>query len=132
MPLATVYSPEEWRERFGKTAARTVVTIGNFDGVHRGHQKILQGVVQRARRTGAMATVLTFFPHPVRVLRPAEAPSLLATLDQRLAAFDAAGIDAAMVVRFDGQLAAMSAEDFVKRFLVEAMRAEAVLVGANF
>ena len=79
-----------------------------------------------------MATVLTFFPHPVRVLRPAEAPSLLATLDQRLAAFDAARIDAAMVVRFDGQLAAVSAEDFVKRFLVETMRAEAVLVGANF
>jgi riboflavin kinase/FMN adenylyltransferase len=132
MPLVTVHSPEEWLARFGETSARTVVTIGNFDGVHRGHQKILQGVVERARRTGAMATVLTFSPHPVRVLRPAEAPSLLATLDQRIEAFDAAGIDAAMVVRFDAQLAAMSAEDFAKRFLVETMRAEAVLVGANF
>jgi riboflavin kinase/FMN adenylyltransferase len=88
--------------------------------------------VEDARRTGAMASVLTFFPHPARVLRPSVAPSLLETLDQRLAAFDAAGIDAALVVRFDTQLAEIQAADFVKSFLVETMRAEAVLVGENF
>jgi riboflavin kinase/FMN adenylyltransferase len=132
MALAEVYSTEAWLERFGKTGTRTVVTIGNFDGVHRGHQKILQNVVERARRTGAMAAVLTFFPHPVRVLRPTEAPSLLGTLDQRLAAFDTEGIDAALVVRFDATLAEMTAENFVKRFLVDTMCAEAALVGGNF
>jgi riboflavin kinase/FMN adenylyltransferase len=132
MTLTRVSSAEEWVQRFGKSDKRTVVTIGNFDGVHRGHQKILQNVVERARRTGAMASVLTFFPHPARVLRPSVAPSLLSTLDQRLAAFDAAGIDAALVVRFDAQVAEITAETFVKSFLVETMRAEAVLVGENF
>jgi riboflavin kinase / FMN adenylyltransferase len=132
MALTTVYSAEEWLERFGKTGKRTVVTIGNFDGVHRGHQKILQSVLERARRTGAMATVLTFFPHPARVLKPEQVPCLLATLDQRLAAFDALGIDAALVLRFDGNLVATSAEDFANRFLVDTLHAEAVLVGANF
>ncbi len=132
MAITTVYSAEEWLERFGKTGKRTVVTIGNFDGVHRGHQQILQNVVERALRTGAMATVLTFFPHPARVLKPEQVPCLLATLDQRLAAFDAAGIDAALVVRFDADLVATTAEDFANRFLVDTLRAEAVLVGANF
>ncbi len=132
MALIAVHSAGEWLERFGSTGRRSVVTIGNFDGVHRGHQKILQSVVERSRKTGALASVLTFFPHPVRVLRPAAAPSLLATLDQRLAAFDAAGIEAALVVRFDAKLSEMSAEEFAKQYLVETMRAEAVLVGANF
>jgi riboflavin kinase/FMN adenylyltransferase len=132
MTLVTVHSAEEWRERFSSSGKRSVVTIGNFDGVHRGHQKILQSVVQRSRETGALASVLTFFPHPVRVLRPAAAPSLLTTLDQRLAAFDAAGVEAALVVRFDAKLSEMSAEEFARQFLVETMRAEAVLVGANF
>lgn len=132
MTLVTVHSAEEWRERFGSTGKRSVVTIGNFDGVHRGHQKILQSVVERARKSGALASVLTFFPHPVRVLRPTTAPSLLAALDQRLVAFDAAGIEAVLVVRFDAKLSEMSAEDFARKFLVETMRAEAVLVGANF
>ena len=72
------------------------------------------------------------FSHIRRVLRPQVAPSLLSTLDQRLAAFDASGIDAALVVNFDIQLAAITAETFVKNFLVETMRAEAVLVGENF
>jgi riboflavin kinase / FMN adenylyltransferase len=132
MALTTVYSSEEWLERFGKTGKRTVVTIGNFDGVHRGHQKILQSVLERARRTGAMATVLTFFPHPARVLKPEQVPCLLATLDQRLAAFDRLGIEAALVLRFDPNLVATSAEDFVNRFLVDTLRVEAVLVGADF
>lgn len=132
MPLAIVHSADEWLARFGDARKSTVVTIGNFDGVHLGHQKILRRVSDRARRANLMGAVLTFYPHPARVLRPTEAPSLLATLDQRLAAVEAAGIDAALVVRFDATLAQLSAEDFVPRFLVEAMRAQAVLVGSNF
>lgn len=132
MALVRLNSAEEWLEQLGKSDKRSIVTIGNFDGVHRGHQRILTSVVERARRTGALAAVLTFFPHPVRVLRPAVAPTLLLTLDQRLAAFEAAGIDAALVVHFDTALSEMSAEEFARRFLVQTMRAEAVLVGANF
>jgi riboflavin kinase/FMN adenylyltransferase len=132
MPLRTMLSGEEWIAQLGAGRKPSVVTIGNFDGVHRGHQKILQGVVERAKQDDLLAAVLTFYPHPARVLRPDAAPGLLATLQQRLSAFNRAGIDAALVMRFDAELATVSAEDFVQRFLVDAMRARAVLVGANF
>jgi len=134
MALARLNSAAEWIERYGTARPHTVVAIGNFDGVHLGHQKILRGVLERARAggNGLLATVLTFYPHPARVLRPAAAPALLATLDQRLAAFDAMGLDAALVLRFDEELSKVGAEEFARRFLVETLRAKAVLVGGNF
>ena len=116
MPLAILHSGEAWAEHFGKSGKRTAVTIGNFDGVHLGHQKILQGVLERARQWGLMSAVLTFYPHPARVLRPAQAPALLETLDQRLDAIEAMGIEAALVIQFDAELAKLSPKDFVRRF----------------
>jgi riboflavin kinase/FMN adenylyltransferase len=132
MALAVVHSPEEWVARFGNPRRRSAVTIGNFDGVHLGHQQILHSVLDRARRTDALAAVLTFYPHPARVLRPAEAPALLETLDQRLAAIGAAGIDAVLVTRFDTELANVAPEDFALRFLLDTMAAQTILVGGNF
>jgi hypothetical protein len=132
MAFVIVSSAAGWVERFGESRKPTVVTIGNFDGVHLGHQKILSGVLERARAAELMATVLTFYPHPSRVLRPEAAPALLATLDQRLAGFEVAGLDAALVMRFDAELAKVSAEDFVRYNLVEILRARAVMVGGNF
>jgi riboflavin kinase/FMN adenylyltransferase len=130
--LDIAYSAEGWIERFGNSRKRTVVTIGNFDGVHLGHQKILGGVVERAHANDLQSAVLTFYPHPACVLRPDAAPTLLMTLEQRLAAFDAMGINAALVLQFDAELAKISAEDFAKTFLVDALRVKAVLVGENF
>src|SRR5579863_3437260 len=132
MPLAILHSAEAWAEHFGKNRKHTAVTIGNFDGVHLGHQEILRGVVERARQSGLMSAVLTFYPHPARVLRPAQAPALLETLEQRLAAVESMGIESALVIQFDAELAKLGPEDFVRRFLVDAMRAESVLIGGNF
>ena len=132
MALARVNSAQEWKQRFGEARKSTVLTIGNFDGMHRGHQEILQRVIERAGQKQCMSAVLTFFPHPVSVLRPLEAPALLLTLEQRLAAFDAVGIDAALVLPFNEALSKMTAEAFVKQYLAETMRANMVLVGENF
>lgn len=130
--LDIAYSAEGWVERFGNSRKRTVITIGNFDGVHLGHQKILSGVTEHARAHDLQSAVLTFYPHPARVLRPDAAPTLLMTLEQRLAAFDAMGINSALVLQFDAELAKITAEDFAKNFLVDALRAKTVLVGENF
>ena len=131
MALAILHSPEEWTARFG-TALRTVLTVGNFDGLHLGHQKILRLTVARARASGHLAAVVTFDPHPIRVLRPSQSPLLLQTLAQRLDGFAEMGLDAALVMRFDRTLSLLSPEEFLERILVERLRTSAILVGANF
>jgi riboflavin kinase / FMN adenylyltransferase len=131
-----LHTAAEWAAQFASSdqvAQRgAVVSIGNFDGMHLGHQKILRSVVEKAREQHAVATVITFDPHPLKVLRPAQAPSLVCTLEQRLASFGSMGIDAALVLRFDTGLAARSPEEFVREFLAGELRAKAVLIGDNF
>ena len=130
--FAAFHSPEEWVSRLGDARKRTTVTIGNFDGVHLGHQRILRNLIERSLETDSQSVVLTFFPHPARVLRPQKAPPLLMTLQQRLDSFRDAGVDAALVLKFDEQLAKVSAEDFARRFLADTLRARIVMVGENF
>jgi riboflavin kinase / FMN adenylyltransferase len=131
MPLRVLHSAGEWREAFG-TQRRAAATVGNFDGVHVGHRKILARVVARARERGALAAVVTFDPHPMRVLRPQTAPPLIVTLAERLAQFEQAGIDAALVVEFNRDFSLLSPAEFVRQVLVETLAAEAVFVGPNF
>lgn len=133
MAIVVARSAGDWAARFARAARPCSVTVGNFDGVHCGHRLILQNVAaRRAGHSGSLAAVLTFYPHPARVLRPESAPPLLMTLDQRLRAFEQAGIDAALVLRFDAELAKVSPDDFVRRFLVETMAAKCILIGENF
>ena len=132
MAFAKCFSIEEWVARFPAGSKPSAIAIGNFDGLHLGHQQILSRVLESARRETCIAAVLTFYPHPTQVLRPADAPALLMTLDQRLAAIAKTGVDAALVVRFDGEFAKISPEDFVRRYAVDTMHARMVAVGANF
>lgn len=111
----------------------TVVTIGNFDGVHLGHQHVLQ----QARDTaGELAVpkvvVVTFDPHPIAVLRPEHAPPTLTSIETRLRLLETAGVDAVLVIPFDRDIAAWTPEEFIDRVLVGALGAKAVVVGANF
>ncbi len=130
MPLEVLRSLGEWAARLG--GPETVLTVGSFDGVHLGHQRILRSVVERARATARLAAAVTFDPHPPKVLRPGEGPPLIATLAQRLAGLERCGLDAALVLRFDLELSRLSPEEFVRGILVEKLGARVILVGENF
>lgn len=132
MALAVVHSAAEWVARFGASGAKTALTVGNFDGIHLGHQKILRSVVERAQATGTLAAAVTFDPLPMKILRPAEAPPLISTLAQRLAGFQELGLAAALVLPFDLELSRLTPEQFVRGILVEQLRLASILVGENF
>lgn len=131
-PLTVIRSPEEWVTRFGAMRAATSLTIGNFDGVHLGHQKILCAVVERARSSNLMSAVVTFDPHPAQVLKPVAAPTMLETIEQRREHFREMGIDAVLVQKFVASFAAIQAADFVQQFLVDTLRVRDIFVGENF
>ena len=116
-------------ERARGAFERPVVTIGNFDGVHRGHQVILDQVREDADHRGVAAVALTFEPHPTSVLRPDKAPKLLMQLGDRLAALAAFGMDAVVVQRFSREFASIEADHFIHRFLAEILDAQKLIVG---
>jgi riboflavin kinase/FMN adenylyltransferase len=109
-----------------------VLALGNFDGVHRGHRKILERVRRVAGEHGATSVVMTFDPHPSRVVRPDKAPPLVMTTAQKLEALAAAGLHGAAIVRFTPALSQWDPEMFVRTVLVDWLRVAEVWVGANF
>jgi riboflavin kinase/FMN adenylyltransferase len=110
----------------------SVASIGNFDGVHRGHREILSAVVTEARSLGARAVAITFEPHPEQFLRPADAPRLLTPQPERLRRLGLTGIDAVLVLPFDAALACLPAREFVRSILVEALGMRSLHEGGNF
>jgi riboflavin kinase/FMN adenylyltransferase len=109
-----------------------VLALGNFDGVHRGHRKILDRVSRVASEHGATAVVMTFDPHPPRVVRPDKAPPLLMTMPQKLEAIAALGLQGTAIVRFSLEMSRWDPETFVKTVLVDWLHVAEVWVGANF
>jgi riboflavin kinase/FMN adenylyltransferase len=109
-----------------------VLALGNFDGLHRGHRKILDRMRRVASERGATSVIMTFDPHPPRVVRPDKAPPLLMTKAQKLEAIAAAGVQGAAIVRFTPELSHWDPETFVRTVLVDWLRVAEVWVGANF
>jgi riboflavin kinase/FMN adenylyltransferase len=109
-----------------------VLALGNFDGMHRGHVKIVERVKRGAIERGGTAVAMTFDPHPPRVVRPDKAPSLLMTLPQKLEALARAGIEGTAIVAFTTELSRWDPETFVKRALIDWLRVSEAWVGANF
>jgi riboflavin kinase/FMN adenylyltransferase len=116
----------------GPLPAPSVVTVGNFDGVHLAHQALLRRVVEVARPQGAIAAAITFEPHPIKLLAPDHAPRLLTPLARKVDLLAATGIDLLVVLPFARELARQSPRDFVRRVLVDPLRASSVHVGPNF
>jgi riboflavin kinase/FMN adenylyltransferase len=112
--------------------SRTVVTVGNFDGVHLGHQAILGRVTSRARELGSQPVALTFDPHPVKVLQPRAELPLLTTPGQKFRLLTAAGMEAVVVLPFTQEFAAIPAREFVVRYFVEGLKAREVVVGHDY
>jgi len=108
------------------------VTVGNFDGVHRGHQGLVEATVSEARSMGGRAVVLTFDPHPARVLAPERAPAPLMTLGQKAEALAPLGVDVLAVLAFNNEVAGQSPEEFARTTLAERLHASVVVVGSNF
>ncbi len=116
------------RSDFGPCA----LTIGNFDGVHAGHRRILRRVVETGAQRGLTPSALLFDPHPTRVVAPERAPRLMTTPEERCELMGSEGIQQALILPFDRQVAALGPEEFIVQILVEALRARVVLVGDNF
>ena len=109
-----------------------IAALGNFDGLHRGHQQLIEDVNRRALERSGTAVALIFEPHPAQVLRPDKAPLLLMTLEQKLTAFDRAGLGGVAIVSFTQELSRWEPETFVTRVLIDWLRVAEVWVGENF
>src|SRR5215813_14014727 len=113
-------------------ARPTVLTLGVFDGLHLGHQLIMKTVVDRARASNAVPTVITFEPHPRAVLHPESAPPLLQTFDQKIEALTVLGIEQTIVIHFDEAFAQVRAQDFLRDVVVDRFHAREVYLGRGF
>jgi riboflavin kinase/FMN adenylyltransferase len=127
--MDTIHFPDDPRPPW---LGHPVLALGNFDGLHRGHLKIIERVKRAAAEHGGTPMAMTFDPHPPRVVRPDKAPPLLMTKAQRLEALHRAGIACVAVVRFTHELSEWSPEQFVRTVLADWMRVSEVWVGANF
>jgi riboflavin kinase/FMN adenylyltransferase len=119
--------PEVPREPAGRALA-----LGTFDGVHMGHRKVIGSALERARERGLVATVVTFDPHPLEVLRPDRPPRLLTTIERKIELVSALGLDELVAIPFTEELSRQSAEEFCDQVLVATLGARSVSVGANF
>jgi riboflavin kinase/FMN adenylyltransferase len=111
---------------------KSVVTLGNFDGLHLGHQELIGKVIARAREIGAASVVVTFRPHPLKILAPEKCPPLISIYEEKIRLFEKLGIDVLVKIPFTRDFAKMSPEDFVKNILCDTLGAKEIFVGYNY
>jgi riboflavin kinase/FMN adenylyltransferase len=107
------------------------ITVGTFDGVHLGHQKVLEQLARIAKEKGLASVLVTFNPHPVKVVKPEMAPKLLTTIDEKLEVLSQFGLDRVEVIPFDQEFSKISAEEFIREFLCTKMRMKEYIIGYN-
>jgi phosphoribosyl 1,2-cyclic phosphate phosphodiesterase len=130
--VSTFASPAAWNAHYSSPKRSSVLAVGNFDGLHLGHQAILRATVERGLETNAVSTALTFDPPPLKVLRPESAPPRISTNTQRVEWCSILGLEAAVVMAFTIELSRLDAEDFVEQIVVDQLRVATILVGENF
>ena len=119
-------------ENLDKKYPYPVLTIGNFDGVHLGHQAIFRMLAERAKKKNGTSVVLTFEPHPLRIIAPERAPRLLTLFKDKIKLIQSFGIDAVICINFTREFAHIKAEDFVKEFLLKIIGAKEIFIGSNY
>lgn len=110
---------------------RPILTMGNFDGIHLGHQALLHRVVQEAKAQGGRSVVLTFEPHPLRILAPERAPRLILAHKDKMRLLQSSGVDLVIIQAFNSTFANMEAEEFVRHYLVDRIKVHKIWVGKD-
>src|SRR5512135_3932277 len=113
------------RERF----TNSIITLGNFDGLHLGHQELIRKIIRRATETGGLSMVVTFRPHPLKILAPEKCPPLISIYEEKIRLFERLGIDVLVKIPFTLDFSAMQPEDFVKKILWDKLGAREIYVG---
>lgn len=109
-----------------------ILTIGNFDGVHLGHQTIFQMIIKKAKEKNGTSVVLTFEPHPLKVIAPDKAPKLITSFKERRRLIEESGIDVLLYIKFTKEFSNIPAEDFVKKILLDAIGIKEIFIGSNY
>lgn len=115
----------------GLSGSGTVATMGNFDGIHLGHQALVRNTVEESADRGCPSTVLTFEPHPLKVLAPERAPRLILSYEDKMALLQSFGVDIVIAQRFDREFASIAADEFIHRFLVNRLKIKKLWVGRD-
>ncbi len=110
----------------------SILTLGNFDGLHLGHQELVRMIIRRARETGALSMVVTFRPHPLKILAPDKCPPLISIYEEKIKLFERLGIDVLVKIPFTLEFSAMPPEDFVRDVLCGTLGAKEIFVGYNY
>jgi riboflavin kinase/FMN adenylyltransferase len=119
-------------EQISAPLRNPVVTVGNFDGVHLGHREIFRKLGHSAREIGGVSVVITFDPHPLKVIPSGKSVTLINTVDEKITLIEASGIDYLLIIKFDATFAAISAADFVERILVDRIGLKRLIVGYDY